>query len=99
MTILAANSTQAVKKILIVDNEVHIRVLLTQALYSLAKEGVKVLAAENGVEAIMKIDQERPDLIFLDLMMPGLNGFDVCRLIKSDYQLKDSYIIIMTARR
>jgi two-component system alkaline phosphatase synthesis response regulator PhoP len=94
----ATNVTQASKKILIVDNELHIRMLLSQALYGLAKEGVKVLTAENGVEALRMIDLERPELVFLDLMMPGLNGFDVCRLIKSDYKMKDCYIIVLTAR-
>jgi two-component system alkaline phosphatase synthesis response regulator PhoP len=86
------------KKILIVDNERHIRTLLKQSLYQLAKQGVKLLTAENGQEALKLLDAEHPDLIFLDLMMPGLNGFDVCRLIKSDVQLRSTYIIILTAR-
>jgi two-component system alkaline phosphatase synthesis response regulator PhoP len=86
------------KKILIVDNERHIRTLLKQSLYQLAKQGTKLLTAENGQEALKLLDAEHPDLIFLDLMMPGLNGFDVCRLIKSDVQLRSTYIIILTAR-
>jgi two-component system alkaline phosphatase synthesis response regulator PhoP len=86
------------KKILIVDNEPHIRLLLAQALHSLGKEGVLILTAENGVEALKLLDVEHPDLVFLDLMMPGLHGFDVCRLIKSDYRLKHTYIVILTAR-
>src|SRR5258707_14581600 len=86
------------KKILIVDNELHIRILLTQALLSLAREGVRLFTAESGTEALKLIDLERPDLVFLDVMMPGLNGFDVCRLIKSDYHLESCHIIILTAR-
>ncbi|MEP7286126.1 MAG: response regulator [Chloroflexota bacterium] len=86
------------KKILIVDNERHIRILLTQALHKLEKVGVQIFAAENGLEALRLIDIEHPDLIFLDLMMPGLHGFDVCRLIKSDPTMKHSHIIILTAR-
>ena len=85
------------KKILIVDNEVHIRILLAQALYSLAKEGVQLLLAENGVEALNLLDREQPDLVYLDLMMRGLYSFDICRLIKSDYKLKNTYIVILSA--
>jgi two-component system, OmpR family, alkaline phosphatase synthesis response regulator PhoP len=87
-----------VKKILIVDNERHIRTLLRQSLYQLAKEGVQIFMAENGVEALKIIDAEHPDLVFLDLMMPGLHGFDVCRLIKSDPKGKNTHVIILTAR-
>ena|SRR5258706_15572344 len=87
-----------IKKILIVDNERHIRTLLKQSLYQLEKKGVKLLTAETGQDSLKLLDAEHPDLIFLDLMMPGLNGFDVCRLIKSDVHLRNTYIIILTAR-
>ena len=86
------------QKILIVDNERHIRTLLKQALRKLSEAGVTVLTAETGVEALKLIDQERPDLVFLDLMMPGLHGFDVCRLIKADWRIKNTYVAILTAR-
>ncbi len=88
----------ATKKILIVDNERPIRILLTQALDKLTRVGVQLFAAENGVEALKLIDVHKPDLVFLDLMMPGLHGFDVCRLIKSHPDTAKSYIIILTAR-
>jgi len=88
----------AAKKILIVDNERPIRILLSQALDKLKKLGVEIFLAENGVEALKLIDVQKPDLIFLDLMMPGLHGFDVARLIKSHPDTAQSYIIILTAR-
>jgi two-component system, OmpR family, alkaline phosphatase synthesis response regulator PhoP len=88
----------AAKKILIVDNERPIRILLTQALDKLTRHGVELFAAENGVEALKLIDTVKPDLVFLDLMMPGLHGFDVCRLIKSHPDTAKAYIIILTAR-
>src|SRR6185369_16949146 len=69
-----------------------------QSLYQLAKHGVKLLTAENGQEALKMLDMEHPDLIFLDLMMPGINGFDVCRLIKSDPAVRNTHIVILTAR-
>jgi two-component system, OmpR family, alkaline phosphatase synthesis response regulator PhoP len=86
------------KKILIVDNERHIRTLLKQSLYQVQKQGVKLITAEDGQQALKMIDAEHPDLVFLDLMMPGLNGFDVCRLIKSDHRVRNTYVIILTAR-
>src|SRR5437868_5994282 len=95
---LDKQSERYMKKILIVDNERHIRTLLKQSFYQLAKQDVKVLTAEDGKQALMMLDSERPDLIFLDLMMPGINGFDVCRLIKSDPTARHTHIIILTAR-
>lgn len=86
------------RKILIVDNERHIRTLLQQALQKLTKAGIQLLTAEDGMQALKLIDTERPDLIFMDLMMPGLHGFDVCRLVKSDPRLHHTYIIILSAR-
>jgi DNA-binding response OmpR family regulator len=86
------------KKILIVDNERHIRMLMTQALRKLQSSGVEIFSAESGFDALKLIDAEHPDLIFLDLMMPGLHGFDTCRLIKSDPATRNTYVIIVTAR-
>lgn len=86
------------KKIVIVDNELHIRMLMTQALRKLEKAGVRIFTAENGDQALEIIDREQPDLIFLDLMMPGLHGFDVCRLIKSYYLTREAHIVIVSAR-
>ncbi len=91
-------SAEIAKKILVVDNERHIRTLLKQALRKLAEAGVVLITAESGVEALRMIDSERPDLIFLDLMMPGLHGFDVCRLIKADPHTRHIYVAILTAR-
>jgi len=86
------------KKILIVDNERHIRILMIQALRKLHEAGVSLSSAEDGFEALKLIDAEHPDLIFLDLMMPGLHGFDTCRLIKSDPANRNTHVIIVTAR-
>src|SRR5579859_3585684 len=86
------------KKVLIVDNERHIRMLMMQALRKLHDAGVALFSAEDGLEALKLIDAEHPDLIFLDLMMPGLHGFDTCRLIKSDPANANSHVIIVTAR-
>jgi DNA-binding response OmpR family regulator len=86
------------KKILIVDDEPHIRLLLEQTLEDLEDEGVELLTAENGEEALEAIKTERPDLVFLDVMMPKLNGFDVCNLVKNELRIDEVYIIMLTAK-
>jgi two-component system alkaline phosphatase synthesis response regulator PhoP len=86
------------KKILIVDDEPHIRLLLEQTLEELEDEGVELLTADNGEEALDTIKIERPDLVFLDVMMPKMNGFDVCNAVKNEMSLKNVYIIMLTAK-
>jgi len=86
------------KKILIIDDEVHIRALLEQSLEDLEDKGVKLLFAKDGDEGLKIIKKEKPDLIFLDIMMPKMNGYDVCREIKKDPEFNTSYIIMLTAK-
>jgi DNA-binding response OmpR family regulator len=86
------------KKILIVDDEPHIRLLLEQTLEDLEEEGVELLIADNGEEALNTIKTEKPDLVFLDVMMPKMNGFDVCNAVKNELSLKGVYIIMLTAK-
>ncbi len=86
------------KKILIVDDEPHIRLLLEQTLEDLEDEGVELLTAENGQEALEMIKTEKPQLVFLDVMMPKMNGFDVCNAVKNELSIKDVYIIMLTAK-
>ncbi|HEY9638616.1 MAG TPA: response regulator [Coleofasciculaceae cyanobacterium] len=86
------------KKILIVDDEPHIRLLLEQTLEDLEDEGVELLIADNGEEALDTIKAEKPDLVFLDVMMPKMNGFDVCNAVKNELSIKNVYIIMLTAK-
>ena len=86
------------KKLLIVDDEAHIRMLLEQTLEDLEDEGVEFLIAENGEQALETIQEEKPDLVFLDVMMPKMNGMDVCKTVKEDSELDGVYIIILTAK-
>lgn len=85
-------------KILIVDDEPHIRLLLEQALEDLEDEGVELLTAANGREALDTIAAERPQLVFLDVMMPQMNGFDVCQAVKQEMGLEEIYIVMLTAK-
>jgi two-component system alkaline phosphatase synthesis response regulator PhoP len=85
-------------KILIVDDEIHIRLLMEQILEDLEEEGVEILTAADGQEGLEVIRAERPALVFLDVMMPRMNGFDVCRTVKHDLQMKDTRVIMLTAK-
>ncbi len=86
------------QKILIVDDEAHIRILMEQTLEDLEDEGVELLLASNGEEALAMIRAEQPSLIFLDVMMPKMNGFEVCEAVRSDSHVQNTYIIMLTAK-
>lgn len=85
-------------KILIVDDEAHIRMLIGQTLEELEDEGVEFLTAENGEIALEIIQHEKPQLVFLDVMMPKMNGMEVCRRVKKELQMNEVFIILLTAK-
>jgi DNA-binding response OmpR family regulator len=85
-------------KILVVDNEAPIRRLLQMTFEDLEDEGVEILVAENGQDALAIIKQEKPDLVCLDVMMPGMNGFEVCDAVKNKLGMKNVTIIMLTAK-
>ena len=85
-------------KILIVDDEPHLRTLIQQTLEELEDEGVELFTASNGEEALETIRQEKPNLVFLDVMMPKKNGFDVCNAVKNEMGLSHIHIILLTAK-
>ncbi len=84
------------RKILIIDDEAYIRLLLEQTFEDLEDEGVEIFTAANGSEGLEKARAEKPDLIFLDVMMPEINGFDVCLAIKRE--MTDAFVILLTAK-
>lgn len=91
-----ASLTKADKqKILIVDDE---RDLIELASYNLTKEGFEVLSALDGEEALRKVRKENYDLLVLDLMLPGLQGMELCRIIRNDHRIKHLPIIMLTAK-
>ncbi len=85
-------------RILIVDDEAHLRMLIHQALEELEDEGVELLSASNGDEAVAAIESSRPDLVFLDVMMPKRSGFDVCHHTKRSLGLGGVYVVLLTAK-
>jgi two-component system, OmpR family, alkaline phosphatase synthesis response regulator PhoP len=84
--------------ILIVDDEPHLRTLIHQTLEELEDEGVELLTASNGEEALATIEAVKPNLVFLDVMMPKLSGFDVCQRTKQELGLTGIYIVLLTAK-
>ncbi len=86
------------QKILIADDESHIRVLMEQTLEDLEDDGVELLIASNGAEALDMIRSQLPELAFLDVMMPKMNGFEVCAAVKNDPILRNTFIVILTAK-
>ena len=84
--------------ILIADDEAHLRMLIRQTLEELEDEGVALLTASNGEEALAAIETNRPNLVFLDVMMPKLSGFDVCSRAKQMLGLDGVYIVLLTAK-
>ncbi|MEO0087027.1 MAG: response regulator [candidate division WOR-3 bacterium] len=83
------------KKILIIEDEEAIRFILEKRLND---AGYLTISAENGIEGLNKARRENPDLIILDLMLPGIDGYQVCSILKKDRRYTHIPIIILTAR-
>lgn len=83
------------KQILVVEDEEDILELVS---FNLKKEGYKVKGVTSGEEALQEVRREVPNLIILDLMLPGVNGFDVCKSLRNDYRTKTIPVIMLTAR-
>ena len=81
-------------KILVVDDEEHIVMILKD---SLEFSGFQVVTAADGLEALQVFEKEQPELVVLDIGMPKLDGWEVCRRLKSDPKTRDVPIIILTA--
>lgn len=88
----------ATKKIVIIDDEPHIRMLLEQTLEDYEDEGVELLFADNGQAGLDLILQENPQLVFCDVMMPNMNGYEVCEQVKQVHRLSAVYFILLTAK-
>ncbi len=85
-------------KVLIVDDEAYIRLLIEQALEELEDEGVEILTAEDGEDGLAVIEGEHPEIVFLDVMMPKMNGFEVCQRVKRQLGLSQVYVVLLTAK-
>ncbi|OGI08621.1 MAG: two-component system response regulator [Candidatus Melainabacteria bacterium RIFCSPLOWO2_02_FULL_35_15] len=83
-------------KILIADDEPSLRLLVKATLN--ANKSFELIEASDGNEALSKAQSNLPDLILLDVMMPGLSGFEVCERLKNDQKTKNIVIIMLTAK-
>jgi DNA-binding response OmpR family regulator len=83
------------KKILIADDELNIVISLE---FLLRREGFEVLVAVDGEEALAKARAERPDLVLLDVIMPKMNGFDVCQALRADPELTSMRVLMLTGK-
>jgi DNA-binding response OmpR family regulator len=90
-----AKRTERRPRILIVDDEADLVAILR---FGLEAEGFEVLDATDGESGLRRAQQERPDLILLDLMLPTLDGYKVCRMLKYDERYRNIPIIILSAR-
>jgi two-component system alkaline phosphatase synthesis response regulator PhoP len=82
------------KKVLIVDDEPDILEIIS---YNLKKEGYEILTAKNGTEGLEKTGSFKPDLVILDIMMPKMNGIEVCKILRSKPEYNNTLIIFLTA--
>lgn len=90
-----ASESQTRGHLLVVEDEEDLRELL---VYNLAREGFRVTAVESGEKGLLKAAKDRPDLIVLDLMLPGIDGLEVCRSLKLDDETSNVPIIMLTAK-
>jgi two-component system phosphate regulon response regulator PhoB len=86
---------QKSEKVVVIEDEADILELIE---YNLRREGYKVLSAKDGVEGLQRVRQEAPDLVLLDLMLPKLDGIEVCRRLKGDPLTRGIPIVMVTAK-
>jgi len=82
-------------RILVVDDEIYIVHILD---FSLGMEGYEVITALDGEQALEKARAEKPDLIVLDIMMPKLDGYETCKILKAEAETKDIPVILLSAK-
>ena len=83
------------QKILIVDDEPNIVIPLQ---FLMEQNGYRTLVAQSGEEALEMISKEKPDLVLLDIMLPGVDGFEVCEIIRLNPEWRNTRIIFLTAK-
>jgi DNA-binding response OmpR family regulator len=83
------------KRVLIADDEPNILISLE---YLMKREGWQVTLARDGPQALEAIRRERPDLVLLDVMMPGKSGFEICQAVRADEALAGTKILMLTAK-
>lgn len=93
---METNAVQSVPKIMVVEDDPHV---LRQIAFALEHEGYSVTTATAGDDALRQLMRERPDLLVTDVMMPGLDGYDLVDQLRRDESLCDLPVIMVTARK
>jgi DNA-binding response OmpR family regulator len=83
------------KKILVVDDDPYILMSLE---FLMKKNGFEVMVARNGTEALDIVEKQVPDIVLLDIMMPDVDGYAICKHIKSSKKLKEAKVVFMSAK-
>lgn len=83
------------KKILVVDDDPYILMSLE---FLMKKNGFEVMVARNGTEALEIVEKQVPDIVLLDIMMPDVDGYAICKHIKSSKKLKEAKVVFMSAK-
>ena len=86
---------ETVKKVLVVDDDPYILMSLE---FLMKKNGYEVMIARNGTEALLTVEQQNPDLVLLDIMMPDVDGYEICKYIKASAKLKSAKVVFMSAK-
>jgi DNA-binding response OmpR family regulator len=84
-----------VKKVLVVDDDPYILMSLE---FLMKKNGYDVMVARNGVEALETVEKQMPDVVLLDIMMPDVDGYEICKHIKKSAKLKHTKVVFMSAK-
>ena len=92
---MSGDSTESALRILVVDDSATIR---RSAESMLTAAGYDVVTAENGFEALSKVARHNPDLIFVDIMMPRLDGYQTCAIIKNNSQYRSTPVVMLTSK-
>jgi twitching motility two-component system response regulator PilG len=88
-------NTDSALRVMVVDDSVTIR---RTAETLLKREGFTVITAEDGFQALSKIVDDRPDIVFLDIMMPRLDGYQTCSIVKNNSLFKDTPVIMLSSK-
>lgn len=86
---------EALKKVLVVDDDPYILMSLE---FLMKKNGYDVMVARNGTEALDLVEQQEPHVVLLDIMMPDVDGYEICRHIKKTARLKHTKVVFMSAK-
>jgi DNA-binding response OmpR family regulator len=86
---------EAQKKVLVVDDDPYILMSLE---FLMKKNGYDVMVARNGKEALDLVEQQLPDMVLLDIMMPDVDGYEICKYIKKAARLKHTKVVFMSAK-